>query len=533
LKNIIRLISFLLAAVMFLSLSSCKKAQDGNASNEKPLEATTASTRALRLLYSASDTLNPYTAQTDLNRKLSLLIFDPLVRLNNDFEPQYIIADSVVLENGLCTVKLKNVYFTDGTPLTADDVVYSFNTAKGSASEYAYQLYEVQSATAVDSSTVSFKLDRNDIYFERLLVFPIIKSGSDKTTDVDGRQITPIGSGRYIPNAEGDKLVANKDYSYGKINVGEISLINAPDGEAVSHYVEIGAVDMYYTDTADLNIVRMSGKKSTVNMNSLVYIGINHSYGQLGSRELRHAISSALDRAAVCKEAYHNNAVAATGFYNPAIKLTEAVQNIQTSANTQISIENLEEIGYNGLDNSGMRINSSGNRIRLTLMVNGENAARVAAAKLVARQLSQVGIEITVIERSFAEYSAALASGSFQLYLGEVKTLANMDLAPLTVAGGSCAYGLVAAEPSAEETTEEKPAEDGTAATASIADIINGFYSGANTITDIAVALQTELPVIPLCFRQGLLFCGEDVANVGEASESDIYFSIGDYTVKK
>ena len=531
-KNVIKLISFLLAAVILLSLSSCKKSEGNGLSGEDFSGTASYKNRALKLLYSASDTLNPYTAQTDLNRQLSLLIFDPLIKLNNNFEPQYIIAESVTLENSVCTVKLKSVSFTDGTPLTADDVVYSYNTAKNSNSEYAYQLYEVVSVAAADKKTVTFTLNRNDIYFENLLLFPIIKAGSDKNTDVDGRQITPIGSGRYLPSAEEEKLVANKSYSLGKMKVSEISLINAPDNEAVSHYVEIGAVDIYYTDASDMNIVRMSGKKSTVNLNNLIYIGINHNYGQLNSAQLRHAISSAIDRTAICKGAYHNNAVAATGFYNPALKLTEAVQNIESSANTQISIENLEETGYNRTDNKGNRVNSSGNYVQLTLMVNKENAARVAAANLIARQLSQVGIEITVIERSFDEYNAALASGSFQLYLGEVKTLANMDMAPLTVAGGSCAYGLVTPE-SSEDETPEQPIGDDTVATSSIDDIIKGFYSGSNTITDVATALQTELLVIPLCFRQGLLFYGEDVDNVGEASVSDIYFSIGDYTVKK
>lgn len=533
-KNIKRIVCLILSTLMVLSLCSCKSVKDDNLSGGNPIDTTPQKSRELRLLYSASDTLNPYTAQTDLNRKLSLLIFDPLVKLNNNFEAEYIIADSISIENSTCTVKLKSVQFTDGTPLTADDVVYSYNLAKNSASEYAYQLYEVESAYAADSSTVVFKLNRNDIYFERLLTFPIIKSGSDKTTDVDGIQIIPVGTGRYILSAEGDKLVKNQKYSRGPINVGEISLVNAPDKEAVSHYVEIGAADIYYTDASDLSIVRMSGKKSTVNLNNLIYIGINHSYGQLSSRELRHAISAAIDRNTICKEAFHNNSVAASGFYNPAQKLVEAVQNIESKANTQISVENLEKIGYNRLDSGGNRINSSGNSVRLTLMVNSENAARVAAARLIARQLATVGIIVTVIECGFAEYNEALASGNFQLYIGEVKTLPNMDLAPLTVAGGSCAYGLVGEEASSENESDQQPADDNTAVkSASVADITNGFYSGNNTIADIATTLQTELPVIPVCFRQGLLFHGEDVLNVGEVSEGDIYFSIGNYTVKK
>ena len=36
--------------------------------------------------------------------------------------------------------------------------------------------------------------------------------------------------------------------------IREIRLINAPDSEAVGHYVEIGAADMYYSDISDGNI---------------------------------------------------------------------------------------------------------------------------------------------------------------------------------------------------------------------------------------------------------------------------------------
>jgi len=536
-----KIMCLILALSVVFSFSSCKAKVD-----KKPVEESTqtessdSTSYEMRLLYSASDTFNPYTAGTEINRKLCLLLFDSLIRLNNSFETEYLLAESVTVEGTVCTVKLKNAYFTDGSPVTADDVVYSYNLAKNSATEYAYALYEVVSVKAVDSKTVIFNLTRYDRYFEKLIDFPILKSGSDKLTDIDGRQLTPIGSGRYSVNTELNSFIANERYLGGSAKIKKISLINAPDNEAISHYVEIGATDIYYTDAADANIVRMSGKKSTVNLGNMIYVGINHNYGQLSSSALRHAISSALDRTKICKDAYHNNAVAATGFYNPAIKELLSVQNLGTTANVQISIENLEEIGYNKLDSDNMRVNSSGNRIELTLIVNRENPNRVLAAKLVSDQLLTVGIKVTVLERSYAEYIEALNSGNFQLYIGEIKTLPNMDLSPLTIAGGSCAYGIKPNEDESsanktDETAEDKQteAEDLDAKPMSVAEIINGYFEGISTITDVAVALQTELPVIPICFRNGLLFHNADIKNVGEASVSDIYFSIGQYTVKK
>lgn len=529
-----KIICVCLIFCLVFALSSCKATE-----NKTPTDKTDSTTKTIsgkmRLLYSASDTFNPYTATTDLNRKLCTLLFDSLTRLNNNFEAENLLAESVETKENACTVKIKNATFTDGSPVTADDVVYSYNLAKNSETDYGYQLYEVVSVSAADSKTVIFNLSRYDRYFERLIDFPILKSGSDTKVDVDGKSITPIGSGRYNLDLEKEKLTANKSHINGSLNIKEISLVNAPDGEAISHYVEIGATDLYYTDIPDANIIRMSGKKSTINLGNMVYIGINQSYGQLSSPILRHAISSAINRNDICKDAYYNNAVAATGFYNPAVKELQSVQNLQTDALPQISIENLEEIGYNNLDSEGIRVNSSGNRLSFTLMVNRENPTRTAAAKLIAEQLLSVGIKITVLEYTFEQYTEALNSGGFQLYLGEIKTLANGDLSALTTEGGSCAFGVVETKDASLPETQIETAEVQESQAKKdvlMSEIFDGFFSASTAITDVAVALQTRLPVIPVCFGQGLLFQSNNLDNTGESSQSDIYLSIGGYTLK-
>ena len=64
------------------------------------------------------------------------------------------------------------------------------------------------------------------------------------------------------------------------------------------------------------------------------------------------------------------------------------------------------------------------------------------------------------------------------------------------------------------------------------AKVINGFYKGKNSINDVASTLQSDMPIIPLCYRTGVLFCNENIENVDTASASDIYFSIESYKLK-
>jgi len=339
--NLTRTVAFILSLALLFSVVGCKSNEENLGSGEFNTENTpTASADAISLLYTASDTLNPYTAQTDLNRNLCGLLFDSLVKLNNNFEAEYVIAEKITVKRKNCTVTIKDIKFTDGTALTADDVVYSCKLAMKSKSSYAHKLYEVKSVKAENSRTVVFTLSRYDAYFERLLDFPIIKEKSDTKTDEDSIALTPVGSGRYKASEDNSYFISNNEYSGEKANIKTIRLVNAPDPESVSHYVEIGATDIYYTDVTGGNIVRMSGKKTDINLNNLVYIGINDRYGQLKTKELRYAISSAIDRNEICQAAYHNNAVAATGFFNPAIKDVSSVQNLQSTANTEISIEN-------------------------------------------------------------------------------------------------------------------------------------------------------------------------------------------------
>lgn len=532
-------LSAFILALCFILLSGCNKSGDGSSSEAETSSAIQSSGGRdyLTLLYSASDSFNPYTAATDINRQLCRLMYEPLIKLDNDFNVHYSIAQSAETDGSVCTVTLKDTLFSDGSRLTADDVVYSYNSAKNSSTEYAYKLYEVVSASASGSNKVIFRLSKSDPYFVNLLDFPIIKKDSENRKNDDGVSKPPIGAGRYVSDDDMTKLTVNSKFSgSGNFSIKEIRLINAPDSESVSHYVEIGAADMYYSDISDGKIVRMSGKKVSINLNRLVYIAVNSSYGDLGKEELRQAISSGIDRKTICRDGYYNNAIPAKGFYNPVWKPVNSVQNIETQTNREITIENLEKIGYNSVDTAGVRKNQSGGSLSFELLVNGENTSRVTAAKLIASKLSEYGFKIRVAEKSFADYTASLASGNFQLCLAEVAITSNMDISNLITEGGSVAYGIKKAAPQANG--EASPVSDeGSSAqdeqiNATSGELLNGFYSGQNTVSDIASVLQTEMPLVPVCYRTGVFFYNDNIENVNNSSLSDIYFSIESYKFK-
>ena len=536
-----KIIAFLMA-VWLLLLCGC--------GNDKPEVSITESGQTqndkveyadkMTLLYSAADTFNPYDAKTEINRQLCKLLYEPLVKTDENFVAHYSIAKSVKTVKKVCTVKLKEVKFSDGSALSGEDVVYSYKLAKKSSTAYKSKLYMVKSVELTDNNTVVFNLKKNDPYFINVLDFPIIKAKSDKKTDSDSVKQPPIGAGRYKLNKECDTLLLNGNYHGKKSSIKKINLINAPDNESISHYVEIGATDLYYSDISDGKILRMSGTKTNINLNNLVYIGINHKDKKLAVEELRQALSSGIDREKICKNAFYNNALAATGFFNPVWEETKSVQNIQITANSQITVENLKEIGYNELDKDGVLRNKKG-ALRFSLLVNKENSARVLAAKLIANQLKEQGIKITVVKVSYKEYKKRLARGDFDLYLGEVKITENMDLSQLVLQDGTAAWGINKtkakkdndSKETTKETEDKKEENDKKSKKLSCAKVIEGFYKGKNSINDVAITLQNDMPFIPVCYRTGVLFCNENIENMNKASLSDIYFSIESYKFKK
>ena len=523
----IKFLSLLMALSFIFCLTGCEKGE--NVSQISTLQTDEEEVKMrdyLTLLYSATDSFNPYTLKTDVNRQLVKLLYEPLVKLNNEFEPINALAQQVSVNGNTCTVELKKAKMSDGSPLTAEDVVYSFNLAKASSTSYGAQLYGITSAKAQGDSVV-FSLSNQDPYCANVLNFPIIKKDSDTKTDSDSVKLPPVGCGRFKLNDTLDGLVLNDGY-YGTIkNIKEIRLINAPDTESVEHYTEIGAADIYFTEISDGNITRMSGSRQDVNLNNLVYIGINRNNAALKENNVRQALSLAVDRTKLCKDAYYNNALPATGFFHPAWKEAGSVQNLQIEAKMQITIENLEEIGYNKLDNDGIRKNSSGSSLKFTMLVNKENRIKVLAANTIAKQLKNAGIGITVVEKPYSEYIEDLQNGNFQLYLGEIRLSDNMDISPLFVSGGAAAYGLPKAEERDNSETEEESEPQVTSSEA----VLKEFYSGGATIKDVASVLQTEMAAVPLCYRRGVLFYNSNIKNVNNSSANDIYFSIEAYLI--
>jgi peptide/nickel transport system substrate-binding protein len=170
---------------------------------------------------------DPLIADTTMSARLSELIFDGLVRLDNTLQVQPHLAASWELSDDRRTWIFhlqKGVRFHDGVELTADDVKFTFDRLKAPSlrTTYSYNLEEIDDIIVKDRYTVQIHLKDVVSSFLSDLIFAILP----EHLFVKGTQITksdfgfhPIGTGPFkviSSSEEGSILQVNKNYFLGR-----------------------------------------------------------------------------------------------------------------------------------------------------------------------------------------------------------------------------------------------------------------------------------------------------------------------------
>lgn len=170
-----------------------------------------------------------------------------------DLVPQLAASDPEPSEDAMTwTVRLRaDVTFSDGTPLTAEDVVatYSAILDPASASPIAGDLSMIAEVTAPDPQTVVFTLNIPYVAFPTKLLVGIAPA----STIVPGQKVEqsalntePIGTGPYVVESFGDgKLVyaANPRFRDGEPAIQKITYVMAADDNTRAQQMAAGDFD--------------------------------------------------------------------------------------------------------------------------------------------------------------------------------------------------------------------------------------------------------------------------------------------------
>ena len=243
-----------------------------------PALVATADARTLRWATRGDvQTMDPYSQNELLTNNFSNLIHGVLVERMRDstIGPSLATSWTIVNETTWRFVLRKGVKFHDGSPFTADDVVFSIERAKTPPSQLAQYARALGTVTKIDDYTVELKQDKpNPLLLQHLNTIYIMSKAwcvahhAEKPLDFKAKEETYAsrnanGTGPYMLKTReiGVKTVLVRNPNWWGPNEGNVTeLVYTPIGSDATRMAALlsGEIDLV-TDPAPQDIARFNG----------------------------------------------------------------------------------------------------------------------------------------------------------------------------------------------------------------------------------------------------------------------------------
>lgn len=364
-----KLISMLLVTTMLLTfLAGCSGKKDGAKKASLGREARIKNNELIVAIGEEPET--GFDSTTGGHSSITKVFFSTLFKRDKslgwegDLATGYTVSDDKLT----WTVKIRDdAKFTNGTKVKAEDVVFTYDTAKKSASDI--DLTMIDSIKEIDENTIEFKLTRTySAFIERLAYLGIVpKHAYNKDF-----KNNPIGSGPYkfVQWDKGQQViaVANKDYYDTAPKIQKLTMVFLSTDTAYAA-VKNGSVDVAYIngvlakqtvkDTQIIDIpsiecygicfpmVKADGKKA----DDGALMGNNVT----SDVAIRKALNIAVDREKIVKGIFNGYASASTtGLEQMPWLNEETALKPSEYGDIQTAKKILEKAGWKDTDNDGI-----------------------------------------------------------------------------------------------------------------------------------------------------------------------------------
>ena len=384
--------------------------------------------QTLTLGYHPEKELNPYTATDLRNRMLFSLLYQGLFAVDASYRAEPILCKnySVSKDQKTYVFYLENATFSDGTALTAADVVASLKAAVNSP-VYSGRFGYVSKISATGDGAVKVSLTIPYENFPMLLDVPIVKE-SDVKAD------WPLGTGAYYKEDGhmGIRLIRRTDWwcSAGLAATAEsILLMEVESAAALRDDFEFGNITMVCADPGTDSYVdfrcdyELWGCESGV----FLYLACNEKSQVFSKATLRRALTHAIDRDSLVNEFYGGFALSATLPASPRSPVYNNKLAAQYGYDPDAFIQSVQQVAPKTM--------------KLTLLVNGADSRRIRVARRIAEMLEVAGFTVTVSALRDTAYTNALKKGDYDLHLGQTRLSPNMDLSAFFDPKGSLNFG--------------------------------------------------------------------------------------------
>jgi peptide/nickel transport system substrate-binding protein len=381
---------------------------------------------------------NPFRTEADSRWPTWAGIHEPLIICNRHtgvFMPWLATAQAWSADNLKLRFTLRSgVLWADGKPFSARDVVFTFELMRRHPALDHDGVWQFLSAVAaVDARTVEFTLKRP--YTPGLLYIgehPIVAEHHWK--DVAQPEAfddpSPVGTGPFVQVLKFEptvyELARNKSYwQPGKPAVDVLRVPLYRSNEEIVHALhadEVAWASLFFPDIEKDWVGKDAARHQYwyADTGPTVLLYVNTRQEPFDSATVRKALSMAVDRARISKQAMNGYAAPAdaTGLAESQKKWKQPAlaQEVWTRRDAAAANRMLDEAGLaRGAD--GVRA-AAGAPLRLTLNTVQGWTDWAAAAEIVRENLADVGVAVTVKALDFNAWDEALRRGRFELSLG-------------------------------------------------------------------------------------------------------------------
>ena len=367
--------------------------------------------------------VNPILATSPADQDLVALIYSGLMRKNSDGTITPDLAKSYTMSSDGLTytfVLKNNIYFQNGEPVTADDVIFTINEAKDPTIQSPRAVdWSGVTATKIDDKTIQFTLKQPYPSFLDNTTLGIMPASvwNNSAIELNNANIDPIGSGPYMIKSlskessgviDSYDLTSFKKFALGEPYITNMNLYFYSDEASLVGALENGTVDQISSITPlDANIL----KERNYQIESAVLprvFGLFFNQNQnilFTDKVITKSIDQVIDKNQIVQEVLYGYGVPID---NPIPPNILPYQQISTSSNlSQAQVlqnveNNLAKDGWSkGPDGFLQKTTTGKNKKKtsteLEFSISTGNAPELATtAELIKEDLAQVGIKVDI-----------------------------------------------------------------------------------------------------------------------------------------
>lgn len=341
-----------------------------------------------------------------------------------------------------------DLVWSDGAPLTAQDVRFTYSVIQDPAIASPYQpnFANVRAVHALDDRTLQLELAVPDCTIFQTLHQPILPAhiyqGNVAQFQATDQQATPtVGGGPFtFVERTADRVIlqSNPLYRLGapllerwevhvvedaetqwaRLVAGELDLI-ALEPEQFAAVASVPTVALYTAprDSITFLALNLADPNNPLPGRSSTGEAVDQPpHSILGNHQVRQALAQGIDYGALLERVYGDTGLRMDSYLLPSIGWAYHEQLPRYAYNPTLAGDLLAAAGW--LDNNGDGIRErDGQALQLTLITNEDSPARLQLAQLIEEQYSAIGVGVQVEAVVFESLTERLLNQRYDLVL--------------------------------------------------------------------------------------------------------------------